>query len=223
MWNFPYLRGTSRRCAARDFPYLRGTSVSVRDFPYLCGTHLRRAEPFVSARNLPYLRRTSRRCAEHSESTRNFPNLCGTFRICAEPPDASQCLPILFKTLGKCRGPSEPAWHFSKLCGACRDCGELYVQPRNFPNLLGTHRNSEGNIQICAKHAENERNLLKQSRIFRQCVKCSKRSAVSLSCRAFRGSEETGAGIMEVGDRQVTKVFTVQPSFHHLHSTNRMS
>ena len=29
-----------------------------------------------------------------------------------------------------------------------------------------------------------------------------------------------GAGIMEADDRQVTTVFTVQPSFHHRHSTN---
>ena len=29
-----------------------------------------------------------------------------------------------------------------------------------------------------------------------------------------------GAGIMETDDRQVTTVFTVQPSFHNRHSTN---
>ena len=33
----------------------------------------------------------------------------------------------------------------------------------------------------------------------------------------------SGAGIMEADDRQVTTVFTVQPSFHHRHSTNRVS
>ena len=32
-----------------------------------------------------------------------------------------------------------------------------------------------------------------------------------------------GTGIMEADDRQVTTVFTVQPSFHHRHSTNRVS
>ena len=32
-----------------------------------------------------------------------------------------------------------------------------------------------------------------------------------------------GAGVTEVDDRQVTTVFTVQPSFHHRHSTNRVS
>ena len=32
-----------------------------------------------------------------------------------------------------------------------------------------------------------------------------------------------GAGIMEADDRQVTTVFTDQPSFHHRHSTNRAS
>ena len=31
------------------------------------------------------------------------------------------------------------------------------------------------------------------------------------------------AGIIEADDRQVTTVFTVQPSFHHRHSTNRVS
>ena len=34
---------------------------------------------------------------------------------------------------------------------------------------------------------------------------------------------QPGAGIMEADDRQVTTVFTVQPSFHHRHSTNRVS
>ena len=33
----------------------------------------------------------------------------------------------------------------------------------------------------------------------------------------------SGAGIIEADDRQVTTVFTVQPSFHHRHSTNRVS
>ena len=33
----------------------------------------------------------------------------------------------------------------------------------------------------------------------------------------------SGAGIMEADDRQVTTVFTVQPSFRHRHSTNRVS
>ena len=32
-----------------------------------------------------------------------------------------------------------------------------------------------------------------------------------------------GARIMEADDRQVTTVFTVQPPFHHQHSTNRLS
>ena len=32
-----------------------------------------------------------------------------------------------------------------------------------------------------------------------------------------------GAGIMEADDRQMTTVFTVQSSFHHRHSTNRVS
>ena len=32
-----------------------------------------------------------------------------------------------------------------------------------------------------------------------------------------------GAGIMEADDRQVTTVFVVQLSFHHRHSTNRVS
>ena len=32
-----------------------------------------------------------------------------------------------------------------------------------------------------------------------------------------------GAGIMEADDRQVTTVFTLQPSFHHRHSTNPVS
>ena len=32
-----------------------------------------------------------------------------------------------------------------------------------------------------------------------------------------------GAGVMVADDHQVTTVFTVQPSFHHRHSTNRVS
>ena len=32
-----------------------------------------------------------------------------------------------------------------------------------------------------------------------------------------------GAGIMEANDRQVTTVFTIPMSFHHRHSTNRVS
>ena len=37
------------------------------------------------------------------------------------------------------------------------------------------------------------------------------------------GTMGSGAGIMEADDHQVTTVFTVQPSFHHRHSTNRVS
>ena len=33
----------------------------------------------------------------------------------------------------------------------------------------------------------------------------------------------SGAGLMEAGDRKVTTLFTVQPSFHHRHSTNAAS
>ena len=32
-----------------------------------------------------------------------------------------------------------------------------------------------------------------------------------------------GAGVMEADDLQASKVFTVRPSFHHRHSTNRVS
>ena len=50
----------------------------------------------------------------------------------------------------------------------------------------------------------------------------------SLSTKANNNKENyevssSGAGIMEADDRQVTTVFTVQPSFHHRHSTNRES
>ena len=34
---------------------------------------------------------------------------------------------------------------------------------------------------------------------------------------------EPGAGIMEIDDRQVKTIFIVQPTFHHRHSTNRVS
>ena len=36
-------------------------------------------------------------------------------------------------------------------------------------------------------------------------------------------TRSSGAGIMEADDLQVTTVFTVQPSFLHRHSTNRVS
>ena len=35
-------------------------------------------------------------------------------------------------------------------------------------------------------------------------------------------TRSAGAGIMEADDRQVTTVFTAQPSFHHRHTTNRV-
>ena len=38
-----------------------------------------------------------------------------------------------------------------------------------------------------------------------------------------RTLKRAGAGIMEAGDSQVTTIFTVQPSFHPRHSTNRVS
>ena len=41
--------------------------------------------------------------------------------------------------------------------------------------------------------------------------------------RVISQSAKPGAGIMEADYRQVTTIFTVQPSFHHLHSTNRVS
>ena len=43
------------------------------------------------------------------------------------------------------------------------------------------------------------------------------------SSGADRNWHKAGAGIMEADDCQVTTVFTVQPSFHHRHSTDRVS
>ena len=45
-------------------------------------------------------------------------------------------------------------------------------------------------------------------------------AALGNPCTAAYGP---GAGIMEAADRQVTTVFTVQPSFHNRHSTSRTS
>ena len=45
----------------------------------------------------------------------------------------------------------------------------------------------------------------------------------SSSVRVLLFGERPGAGVTEADDRQVTTVFTVQPSFHHRHSTNRVS
>ena len=54
------------------------------------------------------------------------------------------------------------------------------------------------------------------------CVGGDKKTDQRLSQRAS-AYKSSGAGIMETDDRQVTTVFTVQPSFHHRHSTNRVS
>ena len=51
----------------------------------------------------------------------------------------------------------------------------------------------------------------------------SKMVFVLLLSRVVLQPLRSGADIMEVDDRQVTTVFTVQPSFHHRHSTNRIS
>ena len=49
-------------------------------------------------------------------------------------------------------------------------------------------------------------------------------TAVAISTRKLQiKMEQTWAGIMEADDRQMTTVFTVQPSFHHRHSTNPVS
>ena len=40
---------------------------------------------------------------------------------------------------------------------------------------------------------------------------------------AKHGCVDCGTGIMEADDRHVTTVFTVQPTFQHRHSTNRVS
>ena len=51
-------------------------------------------------------------------------------------------------------------------------------------------------------------------------------TAVQSTCRpdvGFQDASRPGAGIMEPDDRQVTTVFTVQPSLHHRHSSNRLS
>ena len=45
---------------------------------------------------------------------------------------------------------------------------------------------------------------------------------LSRNSKGLTGLEWPGAGIMEADDRQVTTVSTVQPSFHHRHSTNRV-
>ena len=41
--------------------------------------------------------------------------------------------------------------------------------------------------------------------------------------RNFLNIGRPGTGIMETDDRQVTTVFTVHPSLHHGHTTNRVS
>ena len=53
------------------------------------------------------------------------------------------------------------------------------------------------------------------------CYTCSLCRSIQLSFP--RTPAWPGVGIMEADDRQVTTVFTVQPSFHHRHSINRLS
>ena len=50
-------------------------------------------------------------------------------------------------------------------------------------------------------------------------------SRVTTGCSHHGGQllETSGTGIIEADDSQVTTVFIVQPSFHHRHSTNRVS
>ena len=62
------------------------------------------------------------------------------------------------------------------------------------------------------------------------CAAVTWRRCIPLSCsenRLFNLVDDVtaipGAGLMEAEDRQATTVFTVQPSFHHRHSTNRVS
>ena len=46
---------------------------------------------------------------------------------------------------------------------------------------------------------------------------------VDIELQTLQVVDASGACIMEADNRQVTIVFTVQPSFHHLHSTHRVS
>ena len=65
-------------------------------------------------------------------------------------------------------------------------------------------------------------------------VYCGRNASRPLSCVLWEeciqtfvlctvGGMHPGTGIMEADGRQVTTVFTEQPSFHHRHSTNRVS
>ena len=77
---------------------------------------------------------------------------------------------------------------------------------------------------------------LKAVDVLQSCVRCMGNISdsptlnlymwvLSLLCPVVNLNRITcsGAGIMEADDRQVTTVFTVQPSFHLRHSTNRVS
>ena len=65
----------------------------------------------------------------------------------------------------------------------------------------------------------NNKNKTKTETKTKTKTKKKKKRTVVFSANAAT----PGAGIMEADDRQVTTVFTVQPSFHHRHSTNRVS
>ena len=68
-------------------------------------------------------------------------------------------------------------------------------------------------------------------RIFTSCLSLQRLNCLFLGCLTSQQHLQRnvylaigpGAGITEADDRQVTTVFTVQPSFHHRHLTNRVS
>ena len=100
--------------------------------------------------------------------------------------------------------------------------GVYYLLPREDPVIIVRPRTGHcrlrhhmltkihiGHSAVCAhlRHISND----------------STASAAELSDPPEPLNGETWVGIMEADDRQVTTVFTVQPSFHHRHSTHRIS
>ena len=122
---------------------------------------------------------------------------------------------------------------------------DLYSHPKEFGgggNGVRIHVNSKGKISSTGKIFSSEENQFHDAASSRTANPTQYQRAIRPhpppppppppprcyysplppEARTQKPSPPPGAGIMEADDRQVT-VFTVQPSFHHRHSTNRVS
>ena len=72
--------------------------------------------------------------------------------------------------------------------------------------------NEVNTVELKRKKKKKKKNVTIKSRRLTDDLKSNKDPSLLI---------RSGAGIMEADDRQVTTVFTVQPSFHHRHCTRQ--